>query len=146
MFWHLERNCTSIHSDLKGERVASHSLKPDDSKKRPKVFVLLLIWLLKTETCLLYTLISILLLIHKILIDKKIWKQFQNKNQQIIITNKKILISLMLLPISVFLTAIITCTSCKARTRVVSMPIPLVAPKNTEKDLTNKKVNSCMTS
>lgn len=54
--------------------------------------------------------------------------------------------SLMLLPLSVFLTAIITCTSCKARTRVVSMPIPLVAPKNTEKDLTNKKVNSCMTS
>lgn len=37
--------------------------------------------------------------------------------------------SLTLLPLSVFLTAIITCTPRKARTRVVSTPIPLDAPK-----------------
>lgn len=45
-----------------------------------------------------------------------------------------IIFSLTFVPVSVFLTAMITCTSCNARTRVVSMPMSLVAPKSTQKN------------
>lgn len=41
------------------------------------------------------------------------------------------IVSLTFLPLSTFLTAITICTPRKARTRVVSVPIPLVAPKYT---------------
>ena len=39
-----------------------------------------------------------------------------------------IILSLTFVPVSVFLTAITTCTPCKASTRAVSAPIPLEAP------------------
>lgn len=44
------------------------------------------------------------------------------------------IVSLTFLPLSVLRTAITTCTPCNAKTRAVSLPIPLVAPEYTQND------------